>query len=229
MPRWRRKRLIDFCCKAGGTSMGYHMAGYDVVGVDREPQPNYPFAFYQDDIEYIDDRQIANIRRDYDAVAASVPCQAYSITQTLSNGKHPMLIEYARWLLTEIDLPFVMENVPGAPLRNPVQVCGSALGLRVQRHRLFESNCDIRGTPCMHGWQNRDRRYIQVPNGPGSKRRTGIAYVYGRGDGTFFNGMKQVDIWRYAMGIDWMDTAELAQAIPPLYTFHIGKQLSEYT
>jgi DNA (cytosine-5)-methyltransferase 1 len=196
-----------------------------VTGVDIKPQPNYPFEFHQDDIELIDDRQIINIRNNYDAVAGSVPCQAYSITQSLSNGKHPMLIEYARWLFDEIDLPYVLENVPGAPLIDPVQVCGSALGLRVQRHRLFESNCDIRGTICRHAWQDRDRRYVKVPNGPGSRYRTGMVSVYGNGDGTHFNGMKQVDIWRHAMGIDWMTTGELAQAIPPAYTFHIGKQL----
>jgi DNA (cytosine-5)-methyltransferase 1 len=206
------------------------MAGYDVWGSDIEPQPNFPWPdqFYQFDITKITDKQIANIRKNFDAVAGSPPCKGYSVTKTLANEGHPKLVEYARWLFDEIDLPYIIENVPGAPLINPVQVCGSGLGLRVQRHRLFESNCDIAGIECNHEWQDRDLRYIQVPNGPGSEVRRGIVYVYGRGDGSHFRGQSQERIWSQAMGIDWMKTDELAQAIPPLYTFHIGKQLREY-
>lgn len=225
----RRRRLIDFCCKAGGTSMGYHMAGFEVVGIDSEMQPNYPFRFMQDDITKITDAEANRIRDNFDAVAASPPCKPYSVTKTLARRDHPKLVEVTRELLEYIDLPYVIENVPGAPLIKPVQVCGSAFGLRVQRHRLFESNCEIEGSKCFHEWQDRDLRYIQVPNGPSSERRTGIAYVYGRGDGTFFRGQSQHQIWSHAMGIDWMTTDELAQAIPPLYTLYIGTQLMEYT
>lgn len=230
----KRKRLIDFCCKAGGTSMGYHMAGYETYGVDIQPQPNFPFQdrFQQSDITRITDRQIASIRKNFDAVSASPPCQPYSVTKSIhknrENWRHPEIVEFTRWLFNEIDLPWIIENVRGAPLIDPVQVCGSGVGLRILRHRLFESNCDIEGVRCRHEWQERDLRYVKIPNGHGSQFRSGNVGVYGRGDGSHFNGQSQREIWSHAMGIDWMTGREMAQAIPPLYTFHLGKQLIQY-
>lgn len=221
-----RKRLLDFCCKAGGTSMGYHMAGFEVVGVDKRRQPNFPFAFQKGNFLNITDRQIITIRRNFDAVAGSPPCQAYS-TATPEPWLHEDLIPDFRWLVQEIGLPYVIENVPLAPLIRPIQICGSALALRVRRHRWFETNWDCYGTRCDHQWQERHKPYIAIRKGQGSKTRTGVINVFGRGDGTHLNGLKQVDIWRTAMGIDWMTSEELAQAIPPAYTYWIGKQLRQ--
>jgi len=103
--------LLDLFCKAGGAAMGYHRAGFDVIGVDIEPQPNYPFEFVQADaIEYL----IANGRQ-FDAIHASPPCQAYSITQKLQGRKHPELIAPTRAALKHIGCPWVIENVPESP------------------------------------------------------------------------------------------------------------------
>jgi DNA (cytosine-5)-methyltransferase 1 len=226
--RSRQKKLLDLCCMAGGTSMGYHMAGFQVTGVDIDRQPNFPFEFMRDDITQITDKQAITIRRNFDAVAASPPCKGYGVIKTLSSPHHPKLIPYVRELFEFIDLPYIIENVVGAPLSAPVQVCGSGLGLRVQRHRLFESNCDLIGVRCNHRWQDRDLRYLQIPNGRGSERMRGIVYVYGRGDGSHFRNYSQRAIWSHAMGIDWMSIDELSQAIPPLYTYHLGQQLMEY-
>lgn len=212
--------------------MGYHMAGYEVWGSDILAQPNFPWPdrFNRFDITKLDDKQIANIGRNFDAIAGSPPCKMYSKSaKHLSDGTAPKLIKYTRWLFDEIDLPYIIENVPGAPLIDPVQICGSGLGLHIQRHRLFESNCDLAGIPCMHEWQERHKPYWRIENGPGSGQWRGIIKVFGTGDGTHFNNMRMVDLNRVAMGIDWMNQSELSQAIPPLYTFHLGLQLKEFS
>jgi DNA (cytosine-5)-methyltransferase 1 len=222
-----RKRLIDFCCKAGGTSMGYHMAGFEVVGADKEPQPNYPFEFYQQDITSLTDKQVSNIGKNFDAIAGSPPCQRYTRSYTAKREQHPDLVDPFREIAEATGLPYVIENVVGAPLIDPVQLCGSAFALRVQRHRLFESNVPIKGIRCNHQWQERHKPYLKIANGPGSERAAGIIEVYGGGDGTHIRGRRQIDITAIAMGIDWMNTGELAQAIPPAYTFYLGRQLME--
>jgi DNA (cytosine-5)-methyltransferase 1 len=135
------------------------------------------------------------------------------------------MVEDTREVLKEIGLPYIIENVVGAPLISPVQICGSGLGLRIWRHRLFESNIALTGIPCEHEWQIRDKRFMVMPNGPGSQYYSGIVHVHGRGDGSHFRNLTQLAIWSQAMGIDWMTIEELSQAIPPLYTFHLGKQL----
>ena len=149
---YKRKRLLDFCSKAGGTSMGYHMAGFEVWGSDIQRQPNFPWRdrFYKFDITKLDDKQIANIGRNFDAVCGSPPCKGYSITKTLATRAHPKLVEFTRWVFEEIGLPYIIENVPGAPLIQPVQICGSGLGLRVQRHRYSET-AQARGARSMDG------------------------------------------------------------------------------
>jgi DNA (cytosine-5)-methyltransferase 1 len=202
------------------------MAGFDVCGVDIEPQPHYPFQFYQDNIKDITDKQISRIARDYDAVAFSPPCKVHSIlTPKRYKLNHEDLIPTARAIAKATGLPYIIENVPGAPLIDPVMVCGSALALRVRRHRFFESNMPLTGTTCRHEWQDRHQPYLVVSNGPGSERYAGVINVYGGGDGSHFENMKQLEIWRTAMGIDWMNIAELSQAIPPAYTFYLGKQM----
>ena len=129
----RKPRLLDLFCGAGGAAMGYHRAGFEVVGVDIKPQPHFPFEFHQvDALTYTLDG--------FDAYHASPPCQRYSCAVNLHNNRdsHPDLIDIVRNILLKTGKHYVIENVPGSPLINPTQLCGSAFGLRVRRHRLFE-------------------------------------------------------------------------------------------
>lgn len=211
-----RPRLLDLFCKAGGAAMGYHRAGFDVVGVDIEKQPNYPFSFVWDDaLEYV-----AEHGQDYDAIHASPPCQAFSDLAALSPHKtYPDLIEPVRALLSVSLVPYVIENVEGAPLVNPIRLCGSSLGLPLlRRHRLFECSFPVMAPPCAHGVA---AKRFPALNGQDRKRggKSGIVGVYGNG------GDKRADLWPVAMGIDWMTRQELTQAIPPAYTEHIGSFL----
>lgn len=232
-----RPLLIDLFCGAGGCSVGYHAAGFDVVGVDIEPQPNYPYPFVQADaVEVLDDLVAGRSRRwptkeapsfpaaalglgDFAAIHASPPCQAYAniSKQQGTADRHPRLIEPVRELLEQSGLPYVIENVPGAPLRNPIQLCGSSFRLRVRRHRLFECNFPLMALPCAHGWQrsntNRLRSGYVAPE-------DSVVPVYGGGQAGF-----TVATCREAMGIPWMSTDELNNAIPPAYTEHIGLYL----
>lgn len=206
-----RPRLLDLFCKAGGASMGYHLAGFDVVGVDIEPQPRYPFQFIQMDALSAD-------LTGFDAVAASPPCQAHVSLRWMHNSKeHVDLIPATRAKLRASGLPYVMENVPGAPLLRPLVLCGSMFGLgtetaELRRHRHFETNVPILLTPpCQHGLKT---RVIGVYGGHGRDRRR-----------TLNTQDFSVEDRRAAMGIDWMTGAELSQAIPPAYTQFIGAQL----
>ncbi len=214
-----RPRLLDLFCGAGGCSVGYARAGFEVVGVDIEPQPNYPFDFRQADaLEVLESMHNWPIYlgKTFDAIHASPPCQAYAniSKQQGTAERHPRLIEPVRELLEVTGLPYVVENVPGAPLVNAVQLCGSSFGLRVRRHRLFETNFPIMAPPCVHGWQrsntNRLRSGYVAPE-------NSVVPVYGGGQAGF-----DVATCREAMGIDWMSTDELNDAIPPAYTEHIG-------
>lgn len=206
-----RPRLLDLFCGAGGAAMGYHRAGFEVVGVDINPQPNYPFEFWQADaLEHLHGVLFGD--REYDAVHASPPCQAYSDLRHRTGGAYPDLVAVTRARVVATGLPYVIENVEGAPLRNPIMLCGSTFGLgangrQLRRHRLFESNVSIMAYPCQHHGQ---------PIG-----------VYGTGGGgQMTRGYKGTpEEYREAMGIDWATRAEIAQAIPPAYTEHIGLYL----
>jgi DNA (cytosine-5)-methyltransferase 1 len=193
--------------------MGYHRAGFEVVGVDIAPQPHYPFEFHQGDaLEYL-----AAHGHEFDAIHASPPCQAFSVTYNLPNvGEYPDLIAPVRALLLATGKPYVMENVTGAPLDNPLMLCGSMFGLKVIRHRLFEC-----------------RPPIWFP--PASCQCRGMYTASHRGFSSFDNGADAITVagnnYRLvegleAMGIDWMtNKGELSEAIPPAYTEFIGKQL----
>lgn len=213
-----RPRLLDLFCGAGGASMGYHRAGFDVVGVDLYPQPRYPFAFIQADaIEHLSEAIDKFYPFNYvDAIHASPPCQRWS-TKTKDKEMHPDLITPLRELLEVIDevkIPWVIENVPGAPLEG-ISLCGSSFGLGVRRHRVFESNIPLDDLPCRHSWQKpRFKVYDH-----GKHYYAGTVPVFGTGGG------KARERWGEAMGIDWMTDAELAEAIPPAYTQFIGAQL----
>jgi len=200
-----RPRLLDLFCKAGGAGVGYHRAGFDVVGVDIEPQPNYPFEFHQADaLEFP--------LHGFDAIHASPPCPLY-IRGGLAakDGRHPDLLPPTRARLEDAGIPWVIENVPGAPMRADVVLCGSMFGLDVRRHRWFEAG---------------------FPTSPWTlacDHSRPIAGVYGHphGAGGAAPGMLPSDLptWSRAMGIDWMTAAEIASAIPPAYTQWIGEQL----
>lgn len=206
-------RLLDLFCKAGGAGKGYAEAGFEVVGVDVEPQPNYPFEFIQHDALTLDPAFVAS----FDAVHASPPCQAYTGMQRINTRApkrdHPKLVEPVRALLMESGRPYVMENVPGAPLLDPYVVCGSMFGLGVRRHRLFETNFMLLLPACRHKESARPIAvYGNHPQQPGDK-----TYRVNRAR-TLTEGQE-------AMGIDWMGWRELTQAIPPAYTKFIGDQL----
>lgn len=205
-----RPRLLDLFCKAGGAGAGYHRAGFDVVGVDIEPQPNYPFEFHQGnalDVWWLPD----GITGGFDAIHASPPCQRYMTGGLVDRAKHPDLIGPTRELLKRTGLPYVIENVPGAPLRHDIMLCGSMFGLDVRRHRYFESNrpLDPWTPPCDH-----------------SRRVVGV-YGHPHGEAGASPGMlpSNLDTWSRAMGIDWMTAPELAAAIPPAYAEFVGARL----
>jgi DNA (cytosine-5)-methyltransferase 1 len=211
-----RPRLLDLFCGAGGAAVGYYRAGFDVVGVDVKPQPRYPFEFIRVDATLV----LASWRDGgeawkgpFDAIHASPPCQRYSaITPAGNRGDHPDLLGDVRDLLGETGLPWVIENVPGAPLRPDLKLCGCMFGLpNLKRERWFETSWYAFGLrqPCDHK--------------PGD-----VISVTGTGGGTGHTRAASVADWRRSMGISWMVTSELTQAIPPAYTEHIGLQLIEH-
>ena len=191
--------------------MGYHHAGFVVNGLDIKNGKRYPFEYFRLDFTTLDVAML----RGYDFIHASPPCQTFSITKNLRNAQGKStdkldLLEPTRKLLQESGVPYIIENVPGAPLIDPVMLCGSAFGLKVRRHRLFESNLKLTGTQCNHKAQGR-------PVG-----------VYGSMKDEIPNGGKTATTMQEAheaMGIDWMIWGELVEAIPPAYTKHLGKQV----
>jgi DNA (cytosine-5)-methyltransferase 1 len=210
-----RPRLLDLFCKAGGAGKGYADAGFEVVGVDIEPQPRYPFEFIQADA--------LTFPLDwFDAVHASPPCQAHSAMAVMWNaGTHPDLIEPIRKRLIAAGLPYVIENVVGAPLDHPVRICGAALGLgtsthQLARHRLFETNFPVMVPPCAHG----QRPTLGIYGDHARDRRRSIRIGYGQ-----MGAADGLAAARQSMGIDWMNWREISQAIPPAYTEHIGHYL----
>jgi DNA (cytosine-5)-methyltransferase 1 len=197
-------RLLDLFCGAGGAAAGYAKVGFEVVGVDINRQPNYPFEFHQADaMTYSLDG--------FDAVHASPPCQGYSWgTRKGREDKWPLLIGDVRDRLTETGLPWVIENVTSAhgDMRDPVLLCGQMFGLGVVRHRLFEMSdppAMTLGHPRCQGLV-RSGRAVTVAGHGGDNQK-------GKG------GRAQL---RAAMGIDWMSDLELRESIPPAYTEWIG-------
>lgn len=208
-------KILDLFCKAGGASMGYRRAGWDVVGVDIEPQPHYPFEFVQADALLLD----ADWLCQFDAIHASPPCQSFTVYRNCRPGlepKWPDLIEPTRALLVASGLPWVMENVPGAPLINPIQLCGTSFRIPVRRHRLFESSDALTAPPCAHH-RFTERRF------PGSTNRPNGRTVCNVGEYRV-----PLAVQKECMEVDWDVTLhELSEAIPPAYTEHIGHQLAE--
>lgn len=209
-------RLLDLFCGAGGAGMGYHRAGFEVVGVDLAPMKRYPFEFHQADaLEYV-----AAHGQEFDVIHASPPCQAYSTTYALPNvGEYPALVESVRVLLLATGKPYVIENVPGAPLDNPLLLCGTMFGLPLIRHRLFECRPPIWFPPgpcqCAHLYTNSSRAMSSFAKG--ATAITVASNNYPLADG------------KIAMGIDWVkNRGELSEAIPPAYTEFIGREVVRY-
>jgi DNA (cytosine-5)-methyltransferase 1 len=225
----KRRKLLDLCCKAGGASMGYYRAGFEVTGVDNQPQKRYPFRFIlADAIQYLGWLIKTGEIEEYDAVAASWPCQRWSeLTPSAHKDKHPDLIKPGRELMIATKKPYIIENVEGArgELINPVMLCGSMFGLPIWRHRYFENNFGLFLSPagCNHD-------FVPVVVS-GVSRRTQPILISGR-------GMRQVEgrrrkedtaeIKRQAMETPWMVEVEVTQAVPPAYTEWIGRQLIEH-
>jgi len=201
--------LLDLFCGAGGAAMGYHQAGFNIVGVDNKPQPRFPFAFIQADaIEFC-----AQYGHLFHAIHASPPCQSFStLTSLTSTKKHLNLISPMRDALKQTKVPYVIENVTTAPLLNPIILCGTSFGLETIRHRLFESNILLCAPPkCKH--DNLTLYSILTK----SCRRAGD-----------LRGPSSHAVGKRVMQIDWMTQHELGEAIPPAYTKYIGKQLMTY-
>lgn len=210
----KRPLLLDLFCGAGGAAVGYHRAGFDIVGVDIKAQPRYPFEFHQFDaldILYGDDLGWC------DAIHASPPCQRFSTaTMCRRNNNLPDLVTPTLAALQRAGKPWVLENVMGAPLSPFAAVlCGLSFGLKVFRHRQFASS----------------HLLFSPEHVPHRHHRIGVdGMVCVVGHGAICRvpaDHKTVAAWSAGMGIDWMTRIELSQAIPPAYTEYVGKQLLE--
>jgi DNA (cytosine-5)-methyltransferase 1 len=194
--------MLDLFCGAGGAAMGYHRAGFDVTGVDINPQPRYPFTFVQADA-------MTFPLDGFDVIHASPPCKHFTKTGWSYHfgyhANHDDLLTPTRQRLAASALPWVIENVPGAPMRADFMLCGSQFGLGVRRHRWFETSPQMFDLmpPCVHD------RPVASPHGH-----------------PHFKG--EAKLWAAGMAIDWMTPEGLGQAIPPAYTEFIGAQLLDY-
>jgi DNA (cytosine-5)-methyltransferase 1 len=211
-----RPKLLDLFCGVGGAAWGYHLAGFDVVGVDDQKQKRYPFDFiHMDAFEFMDK---VYDPADFDAIHASPPCQAYADEAHRYWTHHPDLVEPTRNVLITSGLPWVIENVDTAPLRNPMMLCGTMFpGVRVIRHRMFESSFYMEGPP-HRGKHPPVFSYDKRRDRSGLDEWTDYVTVTGGGNCS-------IDAARDAMGIRWATIRELNQAIPPAYTQYVGARL----
>ncbi len=200
-------KVLDLFCGAGGAGYGYHLAGFDVVGVDISPQPRYPFEFHQADaLQFLSAHY-----QEFDVIHASPPCQRYTRAQNAAKNAyaHPDLVPPVRELLLATGKPYVIENVVGAPLLSPKVLCGLSFGLKVRRHRLFETSFFFLTPPC----QCKKQDYYVIFGNEVRNRRHGEKA--GR--------KNNIAEGRKAMGISWMTRKELSESIPPAYTKFIGE------
>lgn len=206
-------RALDLFCGAGGVAMGLHRAGFEVVGVDIGDQPNYPFAFVRGDAL----RPPFDLDA-FDFIWASPPCQAYTTLNNVLGNEYPDLVAAARALLVASGKPYIIENVAGAPLHAPVMLCGTMFGLRLFRHRYFESNLPL-AAPEHVSHEELGLRAPRTGRQPQDKGE--VWSIYGH-----FSGVAE---GRAAMGIDWyMTQRETAQAIPPAYSEFLGRQVERH-
>jgi DNA (cytosine-5)-methyltransferase 1 len=206
--------LLDLFAGAGGAAVGYALAGFHVIGVDIDPQPDYPFQFIQRDVMDFD---LGALISNSGAVAihASPPCQAYSPLNAYNKLPYPDLVEPVRELLIDTTLPFIIENVPQAPLLNPILLCGTMFGLKLYRHRHFESNMALAAPPHpRHVARCTRNGYLPTPDAPFMT----------------ISGGKHSRAWREKaceeMGTPWMKTVhDVSESVPPSYTTFTGGQL----
>ena len=221
-------KVLDLFCGVGGCSFGYAKAGFSIVaGVDLAKQPNYPFPFYQ-----IDWEEGFNLFKDQvQVIHASPPCQSYSSMDALrrANGyaqKHKKLIPEVRsslqqWASEKPDRAYVIENVRGADMVNPVKVWGSGLGLNVQRERWFECNLPLFGYP--KRYIPKEEKYLMIGNSPGfgsnAPDDSGWTSCHDKEGATF-------EDWKRESGITWAGKPkEISLAVPPAYTEYLGYQI----
>ena len=211
---------LDLFCGAGGASKGLYNAGFTrVIGIDKFEQPEYfdqeNFKSF-DAFDFLKDADISGI----DFIWASPPCQAYSVgTKALRNKgkKYPDLIAKTRKLLLKTGKPFVIENVPRAPIRKDLLLCGEMFNLRVIRHRIFETN----KFKCEQPKHPKHKKTVGPTSG-GKHNRSWYMQVAGKGGQSFSFKIKD---WQKAMQINWInDKHTLAQCVPPAYAEYIGKQ-----
>ncbi len=213
-------KLLDLFCGGGGCSVGYSRAGFtEIVGIDLVPQPRYPFRFIEGDaLEYL-----AEHGHEFDAVHASPPCKKFNVATNIRRDvstqreRHLDLLTPTRELLQELCVPYVLENVPGAPMRDFGTLCGVMFGLKVLRHRQFETSFPVdwpAHIPHQGTCQAGDYCTVAGMGGAMKDRR-----------GNRRKEVRTVAAWRAAMGISWMSKYELTQAIPPAYCHFIGTRL----
>ncbi|MCX7746591.1 MAG: DNA cytosine methyltransferase [Clostridia bacterium] len=203
-------KILDLFCCAGGASMGLYkeLKPECIVGVDIKPQKEYPFQLLNKNVMDLD----VNFLKEFDFIWASPPCQNYSKVCKWNGRNYPDLVDAVRDMLLKADRPYVMENVPGAPLRNDLMLCGEMFGIGVIRHRFFEIN-GFKVVQPMH-----KKHSGKVINGD---------FVTCAGNGA--HGSSKISDWQKAMEIDWTrDKWAIAQAVPPVYSqyiasFYIGK------
>lgn len=211
-----KPRLLDLFCGAGGCSMGYNRAGFDVVGVDLNPKVgrNYPFEFHAGDALAF----LAEHGREFDVIHASPPCQDHSALRSRA-GVHGTghLLGDTLSALEALDIPYVVENVASADMPYDLMLCGSSFGLRTYRHRLFRISEHV---PLIAAPPHPKHRVLTSTKKRRSCWEAGLNISVTGDIGSTIGGL--------ALGIDWMTGDELSQAIPPAYTQFIGEQLMEH-
>lgn len=204
-------RVLDTYCCQGGASMGYYLAGFDVVGVDFVPQPRYPFAFHQADaVDFI-----RTHGHEFDLIVGSPPCQSYSRAQKIQQREHPRLIAPTREAMQHTGRPWVIENVEeaGPEMEDPVTLCGASFGLHTYRHRLFEASFPLAIPP--------HPRHLHPTVKMGRPLSGGDWY---HAVGNFSN----VPYVRADMAVPWMSRDGIRECIPPAYTRFLGEQAAAF-
>ncbi|WFB87552.1 MULTISPECIES: SAM-dependent methyltransferase [Streptomyces] len=203
-------RVLDLFCCQGGASMGYHLAGFEVVGIDLAPQPRYPFQFIQADALAF----VYEHGADFDFIHASPPCQRYTLAQRIQHREHPDLIAPTRAALEATGRPWAIENVEEAApeLREPVTLCAAPFGMQTYRHRLFETGGGFSFTPPRHKPHTAPLTKMGRPRAAGH-----FAHYVGN-----FSGVQEA---RDDMQVPWMNRDGIRECIPPAYTEHVATAL----